>query len=152
MINYRSRPDWPAHISAGCVVINSDNQVLLLGRTIEPDGRPGGYHLPKGTLEQDETLKQTAERETEEEAGWRVEAYFYLDAISSEFTNYDGTDCRKTIHYFLAQPLVDCGIFDDEHDSRRFVPAEEAVKLLAMMPKREDGIVLKALEVYSRGK
>lgn len=132
-------------------MINQQREVLLLVRETEPDGSPGGFHLPKGTLEPSETLVQTAERETEEESGWRVEAYFYLDAICNEFTNPDGTHCRKTVHYFLARPIRDSGILDEEHDSRKFVPCDKAIKLLARMPKQEGTIVKKALEVFDRG-
>ncbi len=57
-------------IVAGCLALR-DEQILLCRRAIEP--RRGLWTLPGGFMENGETMKQAAARETLEEAGAKVE-------------------------------------------------------------------------------
>lgn len=58
--------DEGARIVAGTVIVNSDKNMVLL---VSADKDPGRWVLPKGGAEKDETLEQSALRETWEEAG-----------------------------------------------------------------------------------
>lgn len=140
-LNYRATEGWPYHVSAGGVVVKG-GQVLLLKRHIEPSGLPGGYHLPKGTLEVGETLEAAAMREIEEEAGVIAEAQTYLGSINRQYELNDKS-FDKTTHYFLCQFGKDSESgMDDEHDERAWVDWDEAIDLLSQMPKGE-AIILK---------
>lgn len=146
MISFRSTQEWPYHISAGGVVLNNKNEVLLLKRHLEPGGDPGGYHLPKGTLEAEETLEHCALREIQEESGWLTELVGYLGAINRSFVHkLDGQHIDKTTHYFLAKSLQKTQDHDNEHDEVVWLPIAEALELLHNMPKSEDNIILRAL-------
>lgn len=59
------------HIIAGCLVYR-DDQVLLCKRAIEP--RYGLWTIPAGFMENGETLREAAQRETLEESGAVVNA------------------------------------------------------------------------------
>lgn len=73
------------------------DRVLLCRRAIEP--RRGYWTLPAGFMENGETTAQGALRETEEEAGARVE----LDGI---FSVIDVTHVRQ-VHLFYRARMVD---------------------------------------------
>lgn len=149
---YRATEDWPYAISSGCVVyrkLNGQIKVLLLPRDNSKNkwGRDGGqkisYHLPKGHVEFDETLPETAERETQEEAGVSIKIKSYLGAREDNFTHPNTNIVTiKTVHYFVAQWIADLDKKDNEHDSPIWVSISEAEKLLGPpMPKGEDEII-----------
>lgn len=103
---------------AGCILINLSNKEIALVC------REGGYSFPKGHLEDGETLKECALRETMEETGHKchligtkeisvihynnskgekVENYFYLaidDGITNEEINEKDKEKTEWIKYF----------------------------------------------------
>ncbi|KPP81104.1 MAG: FAD pyrophosphatase [Oceanicaulis sp. HLUCCA04] len=58
-------------IVAGAVVFNTDGEVLMCRRAIEP--RAGFWTLPAGFMEQGESVEEAAKRETREEACAEIE-------------------------------------------------------------------------------
>ncbi len=147
-MNYRANEDNPYQVCAGCVVINN-GKILLLKRESEPGGSNGGYHLPKGTLEDNETLEQCAVRETKEESGVTPILTNYLGALTKNFKHPEhAIVIDKTTHYFLAESSKDEPLaHDGEHDQVLWLPVAEAIDKLRLMPKSEDKIVQRALEI-----
>lgn len=146
---YRASKNWPYAISAGCVVYRESPrgiEVLLLGR--EPahthnTTKQRAFNIPKGHVSQDETLQQSAVRETEEEAGVTAEIKTYLGALQRHFLHpVHKVKNEKTIHYFAAEWQKDLPVMDSEHDDKVWVLLNEAEKLLGPPnPKDEDEII-----------
>ena len=93
-------PGKPVHTvtSAGGVILDAENRVLLLRRKQE-----GTWVLPKGRVEPGESLRQTALREVEEETGLKnlriireIGLVRYIFFWRPNNVNY-----KKTVHYFL---------------------------------------------------
>jgi 8-oxo-dGTP pyrophosphatase MutT (NUDIX family) len=159
---YRASKDWPYALTAGCMVYRSCEtgfQVLLLKRK---KGHPNNlvdavsYNLPKGHVSVSEKLTDTAQRETEEEAGCKVEIKTFLGEIYHEFQhpvhkNFN----KKTTLYFAAEWKRDIDKIDEEHDEKVWVDIDDAIRLLGPPnPKGEDEIVQrlkKFLELSSAG-
>lgn len=59
-----------------------------------------GWVLPKGTVEEGETYRQTALREVAEEAGAIGEIIHYIGKTQYNFQGYDDVVC-KTVHWYL---------------------------------------------------
>jgi 8-oxo-dGTP pyrophosphatase MutT (NUDIX family) len=94
---YRREPGLPHAVSAGGVVVRRKDDRILVALVCEI-GRPA-YILPKGHVEYDETIEESARREIAEEAGFtELETLGYLGAY--ERMNF-ARDCWKTIHYLL---------------------------------------------------
>lgn len=146
---YRATKNWPYSICAGSVVYKVEDdelKILLLLRKAGEfpqliDGHVDSYHLPKGHMEIDETVQQTAIRETQEEAGCEIEIQTYLGAKVNQFV--DGGIARdKIVHFFAAKWLRDLDSIDSEHSNKVWKSFDEAVKLIGdLNPKREDTIV-----------
>ena len=88
--------------SAGCYLINNldDNPQLLVINKRWPDGKEH-YVLPKGHMEGDESLEETAKRETTEESGYTD--FKLLSYIGSCTYELDWSQIQlKTDHYYLA--------------------------------------------------
>lgn len=115
--------------SAGGVVMDKTNKVLILKRRVE-----GTWVLPKGRVEEKETLASTALREVREESGiegLRIERKIGLVRYTfywrPEEVNY-----KKTVHYFLMKLNGDSAEVTLEPDFVEFTwtTVNEAVKLL----------------------
>jgi 8-oxo-dGTP pyrophosphatase MutT (NUDIX family) len=87
-------------ISAGGIIINSKNQIVLVYH-----GK-GNWNFPKGHVEKGETLEETARREIAEESGiTKLELIKPLGNYSRFRIGEDGItekkDELKTMHFFL---------------------------------------------------
>jgi len=82
-------------IAAGGVVLNSDAGMILLIK------RNGVWDLPKGKLEEGETIPECAVREVEEETG--LKALQIKSALCETYHEYKehGKLIGKTTHWFL---------------------------------------------------
>ena len=67
-------------IKSGCVVLNDNDEVLLVSAKGEKI-----WTFPKGHVEKDETLDQTALREVEEETGYQIKILKRLSDVT--YTN-----------------------------------------------------------------
>ena len=101
-------------------------------------GRDGvTWTLPKGTPSRGETTEQTALREVGEETGLLVRIVAPLPSIEYTFIQ-DGMRIRKTVHYFLMEPIGgDLSRHDHEFEAVRWVPFVEAGALLSFQTERD---------------
>lgn len=84
-------------VGCGGVVIHRW-KILLLYKN--QNGRYTGWVLPKGTVEEGETFKQTALREVKEESGADGSIIKYVDKTNYSFRG--GEDyISKTVHWYL---------------------------------------------------
>ncbi len=90
-------------ISAGGVVVFG-NTILLLKKF------NGDWVLPKGRIEKDESLRETALREVLEETGVRAEIVKYIGKIKYNYKNLkENQMVYKTVHWYLMKTSnMDC--------------------------------------------
>lgn len=123
-----------APLSAGCVVTREGPaglEVLLVHARGATFKRPL-FGIPKGLVEAGESLRDTAQRETEEETGLRVTLGGELGSVRQK--------SGKVVHAFHATvdpaslPLIDargrCTRHDAENDVCRFYPLDAARPLM----------------------
>jgi len=84
-------------VSCGGVVIHK-GKVLLLYKN--QNGQYIGWVLPKGTVEPNESFKQTALREVKEEAGALARIVKYIGKTQYTFRGSDDI-INKTVHWYL---------------------------------------------------
>ena len=138
--------------SAGGVVfrIGDDGVEVVVIRTHE-----GRWQLPKGWIEPDETMEQTAVREVREEAGVDSELVGAIGDVRYSYrSTYDAEPAlvHKVVHFFL---LRYSGGSTDDHDDEvteaRFVTAEDALRMLAFKDEqRIVGMARDAIEAVAR--
>ena len=133
--------------SAGGVVhrrVDGRLEFLLVHRRV-----PRLWALPKGTPDAGETVEETAKRETREETGIEVEIEAPLRSIRYFFVR-GRTRFHKTVHFFLMRPVGGAiENHDAEFDEVRWVPAEEALRLLTHATERS--VVEEAIERLTGG-
>ncbi len=97
------RPPEVEEISAGGVIIDVDDGVARIA-VIARRNRAGRVEwcLPKGHIESDETLEQTAVREVAEETGIVGRVLASLGTIDYWFSA-SGTHVHKIVHHFLLE-------------------------------------------------
>lgn len=146
---YRATKDWPYSVGSGCVVYRNtvdEVEVLVLVRKAGefPDligSDKDSYHLPKGHVSRNETLEQTALRETLEEAGCEAEIQTYLGGMLNQYVDA-GIPRDKFIHYFAAKWINDTEILDHDHSEKIWLTVKDAIsKIKGANPKREDEIL-----------
>jgi len=127
------------HTSSGGVVYDEKEgrlQVILIshnnlkGRLI--------WCLPKGSVEEGETLQETALREVREETGTNGDLLEKIGRIQYWFySKQEGAKIFKTVHFYLLKYL---GGSTDDHDGEvseaRWVNIEEALEMLAHRSER----------------
>ena len=116
----------------GCLV-TSAHQVLLCKRGIEP--RKGLWTLPAGFLERNETSREGAERETNEEACAEV-------TIASLYVQYDLSYISQNYLFFLADLKGSFACGNETLDVRLFT--EDAIPWDALAFP----VIRKTLELY----
>lgn len=133
-------------VSAGGVVYRVGSagvEVVLCART-------GAklWALPKGTPEQGEALEHTALREVQEETGLRVNILDRVGAIRYYFTGEDGTRYDKRVeHHLMVATGGSLAHHDGEYDDVRWVPVEEALRLMTYPNERD--IVRRAMRLIA---
>lgn len=115
----------PKHIvSAATIVLNDKGEILLI------KGPLRGWEMPGGQVEEGESLKEAAIRETKEETGIDVE----ITKFCGIFQNVKKSICNTL---FLARPIG--GEFRTSSESLEvgFFPIEEALKMVTIGNFRE---------------
>ena len=93
--------------------------------------------LPKGTPDQDERIEETATREVREETGLDVRILRPLGTIEYWFA-LPRQRVHKTVHFFLMEAFGgDTSRHDQEYEEVRWVPVEDAKRLLTFDTYRE---------------
>jgi 8-oxo-dGTP pyrophosphatase MutT (NUDIX family) len=131
----RAPRDWK-RTSAGGIVLNERGRVAIV---LQRDRSWRlGWTLPKGRLDEGETIEAAAVREVYEETGLRVR-------ISAYVGMYQGK--RRLTHYFRMRVEKDEGAFEDETFELRFVKPQKALRM--MRSRRDRFVLLQALEALS---
>jgi 8-oxo-dGTP pyrophosphatase MutT (NUDIX family) len=127
--------------SAGGVVVLRKGDGWQMA-AIRPGGRPEGlWALPKGQIDPGETGEDTAVREVAEETGVQARSLGKLGDVRYWF-NWEGERVFKVVSFFLL--VYESGelgaipeAFRHEVEEARWLPLEEAPKLLAYRGERD---------------
>ena len=133
-------------VSCGGVVIYKW-KILLLYKN--QNGRYMGWVLPKGTVEEGETFKETALREVKEESGADGNIIKYVGKTQYVFQGNDDT-VNKTVHWYLmAADSFYCKPQSEEYFADAgFYKFHEAYHLLKFNDERQ--ILKRAYMEYSQ--
>jgi 8-oxo-dGTP pyrophosphatase MutT (NUDIX family) len=130
--------------------VQSRNETSAGGVTVRPNGgafdvviiktHEGRWQLPKGWVEEGEEPAQAAVREVREEGGIESEVVAPLDTIRYQYiARFEAEPARiyKRVHFFLVRYVSgDPADHDDEVQEARWVPLEEALRLLTFKDER----------------
>jgi len=107
----------PKHIiSAATIVINEQDEILLI------KGPRRGWEMPGGQVEEGESLKDAAIRETKEESGIDIEIIKFCGI----FQNVERSICNTL---FLGKPIGGTPTTSSESLEVVFFPIKEALEM-----------------------
>ena len=130
-------PKFKREISAGGVIFRKSGSTLEIALTSRDDGQV--WCLPKGLVDEGESLEQTALREVREETGLvgklvqkiAETKYWY-------YSKWEQVRISKIVHFYLLECLRgNIEEHDFEVDEVRWFPLEEAKKTLSYKGERE---------------
>lgn len=108
----------PKHvISAATIILNDQNEILLI------KGPRRGWEMPGGQVEEGESLKDAAIRETKEESGIDIE----ITKFCGVFQNVSGSICNTL---FLGTPIGGKLTTSTESLEVGFFPIEKALEMV----------------------
>ncbi|MDX1700298.1 MAG: NUDIX hydrolase [Melioribacteraceae bacterium] len=108
----------PKHIvSAATIVINENKELLLI------KGPRRGWEMPGGQVEEGESLKDAAIRETKEESGIDIE----ITKFCGVFQNVSGSICNTL---FLGKPIGGTPTTSSESLEVGFFSIEQALEMV----------------------
>ena len=122
-------------VSAGAILFRDTRghrEYLLL------KSRPGDWEFPKGGVEGEEELQQTAIREVKEEAG--VEDFRLVDGFREDYSyvfEANGTTIHKTVHLFIARSFEANAELSREHRDLQWRDYEQALNTITQDGPRE---------------
>lgn len=120
-------------VAAGGVVIRRGDH----GPEVVLAGREGMWVLPKGTPDADELIEDTATREVREETGLDVRIVRPIGQIEYWFA-LPRKRVHKIVHFYLMEALGgDTSRHDHEYDEVRWVPVDDARRMLTFETYRE---------------
>lgn len=126
----------PAEFSAGGVVVDGDQIVVIVPVKRGPGGRRV-LGLPKGHLDGDETPAEAAAREVSEEAGVSGVLLGELGDVDYDYAP-QGRPIAKRVRFFLfAYRAGDPADHDQEIERAYWMPLSEAVDALTYDGERE---------------
>lgn len=115
----------PKHIvSAATIVINKQKEILLI------KGPRRGWEMPGGQVEEGESLKDAAIRETKEETGIDIEVLKFCGV----FQNVNDSICNTL---FLGKPIGGKLTTTPESLEVGFYPIEQALEMVTFMNFRQ---------------
>ncbi|RAW45784.1 biotin transporter BioY [Halorubrum sp. 48-1-W] len=100
--------------------------------------RPGDWEFPKGGIEGDEELQQTAIREVSEEAG--IDDFRLIDGFRREYDyvfEAGGKTIHKTVHLFIARSFEASAELSKEHRDLQWRDYEQAINTITQDGPRE---------------
>ena len=108
----------PKHIiSAAAIVLNEQDEILLI------KGPRRGWEMPGGQVEEGESLKDAAIRETKEESGIDIEIIKFCGI----FQNVERSICNTL---FLGKPIGGTPTTSSESLEVGFFPIKEALEMV----------------------
>ncbi|MCG1002382.1 MULTISPECIES: bis(5'-nucleosyl)-tetraphosphatase [Halobacterium] len=121
--------------SAGAILFRDtrDRREYLLLKS-----RPGDWEFPKGGVEGDEELQQTAIREVQEEAG--IEDFRLLDGFRDDYDyvfEANGTRIHKTVHLFVAKSFEASAELSSEHSDLQWRDYDQAINTITQDGPRD---------------
>ncbi len=115
-------------VSAGGVVLRegaAGAEVVICGRDADDV-----WGLPKGTLDEGESLEEAAVREVSEETGLKVEIVKKIGVVEYWFSA-DGVRYHKWVyHYLMRSTGGRTADHDAEHDRVEWMPVDKAIRRL----------------------
>ena len=112
-------------VSAGGVVLRegaAGAEVVICGRDADDV-----WGLPKGTLDEGESLQEAAVREVSEETGLKVEIVKKIGVVEYWFSA-DGVRYHKWVHHYLMRSTGGrTADHDAEHDRVAWMPVDKAI-------------------------
>ena len=100
--------------------------------------RPGDWEFPKGGVEGEEELQQTAIREVKEEAG--IEDFRLLNGFRADYDyvfEASGKTIHKTVHLFIAESFEASAELSEEHRDMQWRDYEQAINTITQDGPRE---------------
>ena len=100
--------------------------------------RPGDWEFPKGGVEGDEELQQTAIREVKEEAG--IDNFRLLDGFRRDYDyvfEANGDPIHKTVHLFIAKSFETSAELSKEHRDHQWRDYDQAINTITQDGPRE---------------
>ena len=131
-------------VSAGGVMYRTENNEVMVCLIKTPPN--GDWQLPKGLVDENESLEQTALREVKEETGLEGTLEGRIDSIDYWFWFQEGKEKvrhHKTVYFFLLR--YKRGVtedHDDEVQEASWMPLTKALDTLSFDAER--GILRKA--------
>jgi 8-oxo-dGTP pyrophosphatase MutT (NUDIX family) len=122
-------------VSAGAILFRDtrgEREYLLL------KSRPGDWEFPKGGVEGEEELQQTAIREVKEEAG--IDDFRLIDGFREEYDyvfEAGGETIHKTVHLFIARSFEASAELSTEHRDLQWRDYDQAINTITQDGPRE---------------
>ncbi|WP_410764793.1 bis(5'-nucleosyl)-tetraphosphatase [Haloferax sp. DFSO60] len=122
-------------VSAGAILFRDTRgrrEYLLL------KSRPGDWEFPKGGVEGNEELQQTAIREIKEEAG--IEEFRLIDGFREDYSyvfEANGKTIHKTVHLFIAHSFEASAELSTEHRDLQWRDYEQAINTITQDGPRD---------------
>ena len=122
-------------VSAGAILFRDtrgEREYLLL------KSRPGDWEFPKGGVEGEEELQQTAIREVTEEAG--IDDFRLIDGFREEYDyvfEAGGETIHKTVHLFIARSFEASAELSTEHRDLQWRDYDQALNTITQDGPRE---------------
>ncbi|MFB6253926.1 MAG: bis(5'-nucleosyl)-tetraphosphatase [Halobacteriaceae archaeon] len=121
--------------SAGCILFRDtrDRREYLLLKS-----RPGDWEFPKGGVEGEEKLEQTAIREVQEESG--INDFRIIDGFHDEYDyvfEANGKRIHKTVHLFIAKSFEGNAELSKEHTDLQWRDYDQAINTITQDGPRE---------------
>ncbi|MCX7846333.1 MAG: NUDIX hydrolase [Dictyoglomaceae bacterium] len=119
-------------ISAGGVVFYK-NKVLILQR------KNGNWVLPKGHVEDNENIEETAIREVEEESGIKVEIIDYIGEIEyhASATEFHPEEEKKVIWFLMSALSTNIKVEEKIFAQGKFLKVKDAINILTFPLEKE---------------
>ena len=111
--------------------------------------RPGDWEFPKGGVEGEEELQQTAIREVTEEAG--IEDFRLLDGFREDYDyvfEANGNTIHKTVHLFIAKSFEASAELSKEHRDLQWRDYEQAINTITQDGPRD---ILREADAFLNG-
>lgn len=121
--------------SAGAILYRDsrdEREYLLL------KSRPGDWEFPKGGVEGEEELQQTAIREVKEEAG--IQNFRLIDGFRRDYDyvfQANGSTIHKTVHLFIAKSYETSADLSHEHSDHQWRDYEQAINTITQDGPRD---------------